>query len=100
MTKLPKICLVVSAVTFVIGSAMWFGCISVAPAWTVVMPISAIMFGLFLITFVLEKEMTGFDADEAKKTKWIERNTTMLAPAWKPALAPVQLKEKIFPHDC
>ena len=67
MKRLPKICLAVSAVTFAIGSLMWTGCLNAPPTLTLVMPVSAIAFGMFMITLVLEKEMAGFDAEEAAK---------------------------------
>jgi len=60
MNKLPKVFFVISVVTFAIGSVIWFSAIKVAPEWTVIMPISAVAFGLFLNTLILEKEVAQF----------------------------------------
>ncbi len=67
MKKLPAIFLAVSMITFVIGSVIWFAPINVSPGWTVIMPISPVTFGLFLITLMLEKEMTQFNEESAQQ---------------------------------
>ena len=67
MTRLPKICLAVSGVTFATGCLMWAGWLHVAPALTLVMPVSAMAFGMFMVLLVLEKMMAEFDAEEAEK---------------------------------
>ncbi|HUB86564.1 MAG TPA: hypothetical protein VMB22_01635 [Verrucomicrobiae bacterium] len=71
-------------VMFAIGSLIWAGCVNVAPALTLVMPVGAIAFGMFMITLMLEKEMAGFDAEEAEKR---------LKPI------PVRPEENKLPHD-
>jgi hypothetical protein len=67
MTTLSKTLLVVSVTGFVAGSVIDFGGFNLNPSWTVALPLGAVSFGLFLISFMLEKEMVGFDEDEAKK---------------------------------
>ena len=67
MSKPSKALLTISIVTLLIGSAIWFMPIQVAPEWTVAMPISAVAFGLFLISLVVKNMTDEFDQDEARK---------------------------------
>jgi hypothetical protein len=69
MTRLSKILLAVSVAGFVAGGIIDFGGFNLGPSWAVVLPLGAIAFGLFLIVFMLEKEMAGFDEEEAKKLR-------------------------------
>ena len=67
MTTLSKTLLAVSAAGFAAGSLIDFGGFSVNPSLTVALPVGAVFFGLFLISFMLEKEMAKFGEEEAGK---------------------------------
>jgi hypothetical protein len=67
MTTLPKILLTASVTGFTAGSIIDFGGFNLNPAWTMVLPLGAVFFGLFLISFMLEKEMAKFDRENAEK---------------------------------
>ena len=69
MIKLTKILVSVSAAGFIAGSIIDFGGLNLNPAWTVALPLGAVFSGLSLISFMLEKEMAKFDAEEALKTQ-------------------------------
>lgn len=71
MTKPSKILLSVSMTGFVAGSIIDFGGFNFGPSWAAVLPLGAIAFGLFLIVFMLEKEMAKFDEEEAKKLRLV-----------------------------
>jgi len=76
MTTLSKTLLAASITGFVTGSVIDFGGLNLNPAWTVSLPVGAVTFGLFLISFMLEKEMAKFDEEEAMKLQLIGRNLT------------------------
>jgi hypothetical protein len=67
MTTLSKSLLEVCVTGFVAGIIIDFGGFNLNPSWTVALPIGAIFFGLFLFSFMLEKEMVKFDEEEAEK---------------------------------
>jgi hypothetical protein len=67
MTSITKTLLTVSMTGFVAGSLIDFGGFNLNPAWTMVLPLGAVFFGLFLISFMLQKEMAEFDARAAEK---------------------------------
>ena len=81
MTRFPKICLAVSAVTLAVGCLMWAGWLHVAPALTLAMPVGAMAFGMFMVTLVMEKMTAEFDAEAVEKK-----------------MKPVPLEKKL-PHD-
>jgi hypothetical protein len=87
MTTLTKTLLAASIAGFIAGSIIDFGGLNLNPAWTVALPLGAVFFGLSLISFMLEKEMAKFDAEEALKTQ--------LTPCQPVAPA---VKEKSFPN--
>ena len=60
MTALSKTLLSVSVTGFVAGSIIDFGGFNLNPVVTVALPLGAVFFGLFLISFMLEKEMAKF----------------------------------------
>lgn len=68
MTKLTKIFLGLALVGFVAG--VWIDASGkpVDPKWTVVLPLGAVFFGIFLIFLMLQKEMAAFDREEAEKS--------------------------------
>ena len=100
MTTISKTLLVFSVTGLAAGSVIDFSGINLNPAWTVALPVGAIAYGLFLISFMLEKEVAKFDADEAKELQLIEENYPASAPRRKPAARPViiQLPLEKFGH--
>jgi hypothetical protein len=67
MTTLSKTLLTVSGTGLVAGGILDFGGFNLNPAWTVVLPLGAVFWGLFLISFMLENEMAKFDAQAGEK---------------------------------
>ena len=98
MTTLSKTLLAVSVTGLATGSIIDFGRFNLNPAWTVALPFGAISYGLFLISFMLEKEVAKFDEDEAKELQLIKDSYP--APRQKPAARPViiQLPTEKFGH--
>jgi hypothetical protein len=86
MTTLTKTCLAVSTAGLAAGSIIDFGGFKVISALTVVLPLGAVFFGMFLISFMMEKEMAKFDEETAEKLQMIERDHVTPAPARKDKL--------------
>jgi hypothetical protein len=104
MKTLSKTLLVVSATGIAAGSIIDFGGFSVNPSVTVALPLGAVFLGLFMISFMMEKEMAGFDAEEAGKLQLIERGSAALPPARKnePEFAQTETIQKLsmrLPND-
>ena len=80
MTKPTKIFLGLALVGFVAG--VWIDASGepVDPKLTVVLPLGAVFFGLFLIFLVLQKEMAAFDREEAEKAGPVQPVPTAPAP--------------------
>jgi hypothetical protein len=100
MTTSSKTLLAVSVTGLVAGSIIDFGRFNLNPAWTVALPFGAIAYGLFLISFMLEKEVAKFDADEAKELQLIKGSHAAPAPRHKPIIQPtiIQLPSEKFGH--
>ena len=64
MTRIPKVLLAVSLIAFALGSVAAFGDPGIPVGWTVAMPLGAVCLGLFLVTFLLQKEVALFDEEE------------------------------------
>jgi hypothetical protein len=98
MTTLSKTLLAVTITGLVAGSIIDFGGFDLNPAWAAALPFGAVFYGLFLISFMLEKEVARFDEDEAKELQLIKDRLPVPAP--KPAVAPViiQLPWEKFGH--
>jgi hypothetical protein len=96
MTILSKTLLAVTITGLVAGSVIDFGGLNLNPAWTVALPFGAIGYGLFLISFMLEKEAAKFDEDEEKELRLIQGSYA--APAPKPRPVPIQLPVQKFGH--
>jgi len=81
MTTLSKTLLAASVAGFAAGSIIDFGGFSVISELTAVLPLGAVFSGLFMISFMMEKEMAGFDEEEAGKLQLIRcrANTTATA---------------------
>lgn len=101
MKNLPKTFLALSVAGFLAGSIIDFGGFNLSPSWAVALPLGAVFFGLWLISLMLEKEMTQFDEEEMKKLQLIRQDTAELVPARKPAAHPtaIQFKEKALLHE-
>jgi hypothetical protein len=83
MTTLSKTLLAVSVAGFAAGSIIDFGGFSVNPSFTVALPVGAVFFGLFLISFMLEKEMAKYNKEERGKLQLNEHKTVGSAAAQK-----------------
>ena len=81
MTRIPKALLAVSLTAFAVGSVVTFGSPDIPVGWTVAMPVGAIFFGLFLLTFMLQKEVASFDEEERARLELAERRTARPANA-------------------
>jgi hypothetical protein len=79
MTTLPKICLAISAAGFVTGGIIDFGGFNLISAVTVLLPLGAVFFGMFMIALIMEKEMAKFDEETAGKLQLIELDSTVSA---------------------
>ena len=66
MERHTKLLLTLTGITFPAGLLLFTGIINVdaIPALHVVFPIGAILFGMFLIAFALEKQVAAFDAEQ------------------------------------
>ena len=89
MTTLSKTLLAVSVTGLATGSIIDFGGFNLNPAWTVALPFGAIAYGLFLISFMLEKEVAAFDEDEERELQLIKDSYSAPAPRPEPAAEPV-----------
>jgi hypothetical protein len=98
MTTLSKTLLTVTVTGLVAGSIIDFGGFNLNPVWAAALPFGAVFYGLFLISFMLEKEVAGFDEDEAKELQSIKDSHPVPGP--KPAAEPViiQLPTEKFGH--
>jgi hypothetical protein len=67
MTRLPKTLLAVAAAGLAAGGLIDFGGFNVVPAVTVVLPLGAVFFGMFMIALMLEQAMAEFAAETAEK---------------------------------
>jgi hypothetical protein len=96
MTIISKTFLAISVTGFAAGSIIDFGGFNVIPALTVVLPLGAVFFGLFLISFMLEKEMAKFNEEESRKLQLIQSSPVEPAPKQNRATQPnmIQLKER------
>ena len=75
MTHLSKILLAVAIVGLGGGSILDFCYVKASPALAAVLPLGAVAFGLFLIVFMLEREVAKYDEEQARKTQLNESNT-------------------------
>lgn len=68
MTTLAKTLLTVAISGLTLGSVVaWYGEKVHPVALTILLPLGAIAFGLFLIALTLEKEVAAYDQEQAKK---------------------------------
>ena len=96
MTKLSKILLTV-AVTGLTGGILIDYCgVKNKPELAAVLPLGAIACGLFMIVFMLEKEMAKYDEEQAKKLEADQSNPLPIQRRFKAAATQqtTELKEK------
>jgi hypothetical protein len=96
MTTLSKTLLAVAITGMVGGGILDFGGFKLDPAWTVALPLGAIAYGMFLISFMLEKEVAKFDEDAAKELRWIKETESTSAPKPKAGVGPIIIQ---FPTE-
>ena len=89
MTTLSKTSLAVAIIGMVAGGILDFGGFKLNPVWAVVLPIGAIAYGMFLISFMLEKEVAKFNEEAAKELRWIKDTGDIPAPLPKAAVRPI-----------
>ena len=84
----------------VAGSIVDFGGFNLNPAWTVALPFGAVAYGLFLISFMLEKEVAKFDEDQSKELQLIQDHFTPVEPKHMPITRPaiIQFPTQKFGH--
>ena len=100
MTTLSKTLLAVTITGLVAGSIIDFGGFDLNPAWAAALPFGAVFYGLFLISFMLEKEVARFDEDEAKELQLIKDSYPAPVFMPEPAAEPIilQLPAEKFGH--
>ncbi len=76
MTILSKTLLAVAAAGLAGGIIIAVRDAVAGPALSVVLPIGAVAFGLFLIVMVLQKEVALYDLEQKNKLESLSRNTT------------------------
>lgn len=74
MTTATKTFLAVSVLGFIAGGIVDFSGLNVNPMLTVILPVGAISFGVFLISLILEKEVALFDEEQKKKLALIRQH--------------------------
>ena len=79
MTRIPKVLLAVALAAFAVGSVAAFGNPKIPVGWTVAMPVDAVCFGLFLVTFLLQQEVDRFDEEERARLELAGRHAARLA---------------------
>jgi len=80
MTKLSKILLSVAVIGISAGCVIASIGVHDRPWLAAFLPLGAVSLGLFLIVFMLEKEMAKYDEEEAMKLQRYEGQTTTRAP--------------------
>ena len=81
MTKIPKVLLAVSLTALAVGGVAVSGNPEFPVGWAVTMPLGAVCLGLFLVTFLLQKEVARFDDEERARLELAERNAVRTAKA-------------------
>ena len=77
MTTPSKILLAVAVTGLTGGILIDDHGVNASPALSAVLPLGAIASGLFLIVFMMEKEVAKYDEEQAKKMQVIQRTITM-----------------------
>jgi hypothetical protein len=74
MKTLQKWLLALAVTGLVVGVFVSLSHADMAPAWMVTLPLGVILTGLFLVTLVLQNELTKFDAEERLKSEQAKRH--------------------------
>ncbi len=90
MSKLTKSLLALAVILLLVGLVISAGLVNVGgdTAWFVALPAGAIFLGLFLISYLLEKETAHFDADHHARLEKIRTAGDPPAALATPAPAP------------
>lgn len=96
MTTPSKILLTAAVIGLVGGSIIDFCATKDIPGLFAVLPLGAIAFGLFLIAFTLEKEMTKYDKEQAEKMQLLEHNDAPAPRQPGPSAPPITANEKQY----
>jgi hypothetical protein len=73
MTKLPKICLTAAIATLVVGLFDLLSGLNLPSLWASAMPLSAVAFIAFIITYMMENEMAKYDQEEQARHNACQR---------------------------
>jgi hypothetical protein len=87
MTRIPKLLLAVSFAAFAVGSVAAFGNPEIPLGWTVMIPLGAVCLGLFLVTFLLQKEVARFDEEELARLAQADRDGAIPANEAAPSVS-------------
>jgi hypothetical protein len=98
MTVLSKTPLAVAVTGLTGGIAIDSPGVLANPALPVVLPASAVAFGLFLIVFMLDKEVACYDIGQKNKLESLSCNTTAAKPQPQSPSQPIiaALKGRIY----
>jgi hypothetical protein len=98
MTTLSKILLTVAITCTAAGSVIASLDTLASPTLAAVLPLGAIAFGMFLIVFMMEKEVAKYDEEQATKMQRYQSNAAAPLPDRKPVPQgpTVYLKEKML----
>ena|SRR5215469_7260432 len=98
MTLLSKILLTVAITSLAAGSVIASLDTLASPMLAAVLPLGAIAFGMFLIVFMMEKEIAKYDEEQASKTQQHQSNAAAPAAGREPApqSPTVYLREKML----
>ncbi len=99
MTKIPQVLLAVSLTAFAVGSVAVLGNPGIPVGWTVAMPLGAVCLGLFLVTFLLQREAALFDEEERARLELADRYATKPAKA-SPSVVSLNWVELFFVCLC
>lgn len=94
MTVTSKVLLTTAVTGVAGGSLIDFHGVGANPALAAVLPAGVIAFGLFLIVFMLEKEVAEYDREQAEKLQSFQNKATATGMAENEALRPVIVKTK------
>lgn len=81
MTKIPKTFFAISLMAFSIGLVVTFGNFELPSGWGVALPLGAVSFEMFLITFILQNESAKFGEEERVRFQYALTATPGDSPA-------------------
>ena len=101
MTTISKTILAASVTGLVAGGIIDYSGFHLDAAWAAVLPLGAIFYGMFLISFMMEKEVAKFDEDEAKERLAIDDPDlqplwdSIGGTLWKKAIPPLTMQSEV-----